>query len=83
MHRNVKTKISSSFSTLSNKISACTECICNFKSLLHYCTLVKRKKLKTPKVNYIVLILKYDGFKANIIAKIPVLYMFRSFNLLT
>ena len=38
--------------------------------LLHYCTLIKRKKLKTPKVNYIVIILKYDGFKANVIAKI-------------
>ena len=35
------------------------------KSFLHYCTLIKRKKLKTPKVNYIVIILKYD-----IIAKI-------------
>ena len=40
------------------------------KSLLHYCTLIKRKKLKTLKVNYIVIIFKYDGFKANITAKI-------------
>ena len=70
MHRNVKTNISSTFSTLSNKISACTECICNFKIFTSLLYSYKKKKLKSLKVNYIVIILKYDGFKANIIAKI-------------
>ena len=70
MHRNVKTNISSTFNTLSNKVSACTECICNFKVFASLLYPYKEKKLKTLKVNYIVIILKYDGFKANIIAKI-------------
>ena len=52
MHRNVKKNISSTFSTLSNKISACTECICNFKVFASLLYSYKKKKLKTPKVNY-------------------------------
>ena len=57
MHRNVKTNISSTFSTLSNKISASTECICNFKIFTSLLYSYKKKKTK-------------NTFKANGIAKI-------------